>query len=146
MNSIKSAAAILGLTVFALAGCGTESPMSGKTTMKATLTAAQEVPATASQGSGTGTFNYDPATKLLQYSVSYSGLTGPATAAHIHGPAAPGVNAGVMVPFQNVAASPITGSATLTAEQEKALMSGQTYVNVHTAANRGGEIRGQITK
>ena len=108
MNSIKSAAVILGLTAMALTGCGTESPMAGKTTLKATLSGAQEVPATTSQGTGTGTFNYDPATKLLQYSVSYSGLTGPATAAHIHGPAAPGVNAGVMVPFQNVAASPIT--------------------------------------
>ena len=146
MHAIKSAAAILGLTAFALAGCGSESAMSGKTTMKATLSAAQEVPATASQGSGTGTFNYDPTTKLLQYSVSYSGLTGPATAAHIHGPAAMGANAGVMVPFQNVASSPITGSATLNADQEKALLSGQTYVNVHTAAHPGGEIRGQIVK
>lgn len=146
MNSIKSAAVILGLTAMALTGCGTESPMAGKTTLKATLSGAQEVPATTSQGTGTGTFNYDPATKLLQYSVNYSGLTGPATVAHIHGPAAVGVVAAPMVPFQNVATSPITGSATLNDQQAQALLSGQTYVNVHTAANPGGEIRGQITK
>jgi hypothetical protein len=97
-----------------------------------------------STGKGAGTFTYDPATHALTYNVTYEGLTGPAAAAHIHGPAAPGANAPPVVPFANPA-SPITGTATLTDAQAADLMAGKWYVNVHTAANKGGEIRGQIT-
>ena len=84
-------------------------------------------------------------THALTYNVTYEGLTGPAAAAHIHGPAEPGANAPPVVPFAN-AASPITGTATLTDAQAADLAAGKWYVNVHTAANRGGEIRGQIVK
>lgn len=96
-----------------------------------------------STGKGMGTFTYDPATHTLTYNVTYEGLSGPAAAAHIHGPADPGANAPPVVPFAN-AASPISGTATLTDAQAADLMAGKYYVNVHTAANRGGEIRGQI--
>jgi CHRD domain len=72
-------------------------------------------------------------------------LTGPATAAHFHGPAAVGANAGVVVPF-NPVTSPITGKATLTDAQIADLETGKWYANVHTAANPGGEIRGQMVK
>jgi hypothetical protein len=96
-----------------------------------------------STGKGTGTFTYDPATKTLTYNVAYFGLTGAATAAHIHGPADPGGNAPPVVPFAS-ATSPISGTATLTDAQAADLAAGKWYVNVHTAANRGGEIRGQI--
>ncbi len=113
--------------------------------MKAMLNGAQEVPPVATAGAGTATFTFDTVTRKLDYDISYTGLTGPAAAAHIHGPAAAGANAGVMVPFP-AAASPIKGSATLTEAQATALMGGQTYVNVHTAAHGGGEIRGQITR
>ena len=58
----------------------------------------------------------------------------------------PGANAGVLVPFSSPGTSPIKGTATLTDAQEQDLMDGKTYANVHTAANPGGEIRGQITK
>lgn len=71
------------------------------------------------------------------------GLSGPATAAHFHGPASAGANAGVVVPFAN-AASPIEGQATITAAQAADLMAGRWYANIHTAANPGGEIRGQM--
>ena len=98
----------------------------------------------ASTGKGAGTFTYDPATHVLTYNVTYEGLSGPAVAAHIHGPAAPGANGPPVVPFAN-AASPITGTATLTDAQAADLAAGKWYVNVHTAANKGGEIRGQIT-
>lgn len=97
-----------------------------------------------SSGKGTGTFTYDPATHVLTYNVTYQGLSGAAAAAHIHGPAGPGENGPPVVPFAN-AASPITGTATLTDAQAADLAAGKWYVNVHTAANRGGEIRGQIT-
>ena len=145
LHSIKNAGVALAIAAAALVGCQSGSQMGGKTAMKATLNAAQEVPPNASRGTGAGTFNFDPATKQLQYNVTYSGLTGPATAAHIHGPAAPGANAPPWIPFQNPT-SPITGTVTLTDAQVQALNNGQTYVNVHTAANPPGEIRGQITK
>lgn len=99
----------------------------------------------ASAGKGSGVFTYDTVTKALTYKVDYSGLTGPATMAHIHGPAEPGANAGVLVPFTG-AGDAFSGAATLTDDQAAALQAGKTYVNIHTAANRGGEIRGQITR
>lgn len=113
--------------------------------MKATLDGASEVPANTSAGKGTADIDYDPATKKLTWKLSYSGLTGPATAAHFHGLAEPGKNAGVAVPIAP-ATSPSEGSATLTDAQAADLMAGKYYVNVHTAANPGGEIRGQVTK
>ena len=85
------------------------------------------------------------ATKELTYTLTFDNLTGPATAAHFHGPAAAGANAGVVVPLGNNPTSPIHGSKTLTDAQIADLEAGKWYVNVHTAANPGGEIRGQVT-
>jgi hypothetical protein len=113
---------------------------------KVALKSASEVPPNTSGGSGTADVTYDTQTKQLKWKVSYSGLSGPATTAHFHGPAEPGKNAGVMIPIQNIATSPAEGSATLTDAQAADLMGGRLYVNVHTAANPGGEIRGQVTK
>jgi hypothetical protein len=96
---------------------------------------------------GTGVASLTLTGNTLTYQVSYEGLSGTATAAHIHGPAGPEVAAGVLVPLTPVGAfgssGTLAGSATLTAEQKAALLGGQTYVNIHTAANGGGEIRGQ---
>lgn len=110
-----------------------------------TLSGAAEVPPVAGSGAGTATVNLDPATKQITYNVTYTGLSGPAAAAHIHCGAAAGANAGVAVPFPKTA-SPITGSATLTDAQMADLRAGKCYVNVHTAANKGGEVRAQLTK
>jgi Cu/Zn superoxide dismutase len=112
---------------------------------KATLDGKSEVPPTKSSATGQATFTYDSATKQLTWNITYTGLSGPATAGHIHGPAEPGKNAGVAVPF-STAASPIKGSKVLTEAQAKDLMAGKYYVNIHTAANKDGEIRGNITK
>jgi CHRD domain len=114
--------------------------------MKADLTGAQEVPPVTTQGKGSAEVTFDPASKQLSWTVNYSGLSGPATAAHFHGPAEPGKNAGVAVPIPNQAKSPVTGLATLTDAQAADLQAGRYYVNIHTAANPGGEIRGQVTK
>ena len=114
-------------------------------TFKGTLSGTTEVPPTTSKGSGTATVNLDTATKQITYNVTYSGLTEPAAAAHIHCGAAAGANAGVAVPFAN-AASPITGSATLTDAQMADLEAGKCYVNVHTATNKAGELRAQLSK
>lgn len=112
---------------------------------KGTMTGGQEVPAKTTDGKGDVLATLDTAKKTLTYTVTYSGLSGPATAGHIHGPAAAGANAGVAIPFAS-AVSPISGSATLTDAQMADLMAGKMYANVHTAANPGGEIRGQLTK
>jgi hypothetical protein len=101
-------------------------------------------PGITSSGKGAATASLDTATKTLTWSVECSGLSGPAIAAHIHGPADPGADAGVVVPFTGNLASPIKGSATLTDTQIAQLEAGKWYVNIHTAANKGGEIRGQL--
>ena len=105
-----------------------------------------EVPANTTAGTGTVDATLDTATKKLAYTVTWSNLTGPATMAHIHGPAPAGKNAGVIVPLGDSPTSPITGSATLTDAQIAALENGMYDVNVHTDTHKGGEIRGQLTK
>src|SRR3954464_12081310 len=114
--------------------------------MKATLDGKSQVPPNSSPPPAPANIDYDPASKKLSWKLSYSGLSGPATAAHFHGPAEPGKNAGVAVAIPNATSSPAEGSATLTDAQAADLMAGKYYVNVHTAANPGGEIRGQVTK
>jgi hypothetical protein len=114
-------------------------------TFTAKLTAASEVPPKDSKGTGTATVMLDTATKKITYDVTYSGLTGPATMAHIHGPAPVGENAGVITPLMPPA-SPIKGTATLTDAQIADMEAGKYYVNVHTEKNKGGEIRGQLMK
>ena len=114
--------------------------------LKATLDGKSEVPANASAGTGTADIDYDAATKKLTWKLTYSGLSGPASAAHFHGPAEPGKNAGVAVAIPNAGTSPAEGSATLTDAQAADLLAGKYYVNVHTKDNPGGEIRGQVTK
>ncbi|MDF0518171.1 CHRD domain-containing protein [Bradyrhizobium yuanmingense] len=114
--------------------------------LKATLDGKSEVPANTSSATGTADLDYDAASKKLSWTVTYSGLSGPATAAHFHGPAEAGKNAGVAVPIPNAASSPVKGEATLTDAQAADLLGGKYYINIHTAANPGGEIRGQVTK
>ena len=111
---------------------------------KAALDGKSEVPPNAS--TGTADIDYDPAAKKLSWKLTYTGLTGPAKAAHFHGPAAAGANAKVQVAIPGATSSPAEGSATLTDEQAADLEAGKYYVNVHTEANPGGEIRGQVTK
>lgn len=114
--------------------------------MKASLDGKSEVPPNSSAATGKAEIDYDPASKKLTWTVTYSGLSGPATAAHFHGPAEAGKNAGVAVAIPNAGSSPVKGEATLTDAQAADLVAGKYYINIHTAANPGGEIRGQVTK
>ena len=112
--------------------------------MTAEQTGAAEVPANDSAGKGTLEATYDTETMELTWTVTYEGLTGDATAAHFHGPAAADATAGPVVPIEGDLASPIEGSATLTEEQATQLQDGMWYFNVHTAQYPDGEIRGQV--
>ena len=99
-----------------------------------------------------GTIERQPATRLTAKG-NYSGLTGPATMAHFHGPTEPswqqphqfGDVADVTVPI-TASTSPFEGSATLTDAQAAELSAGKWYVNIHTDAHPAGEIRGQVVK
>jgi hypothetical protein len=113
--------------------------------MKADLKGSSEIPPNDSKATGSVSATYDTASKKLTWKGSYSGLSGAATAAHFHGPAPAGKNAAVMIPI-NPHGPSFEGSATLTDAQAKALMDGDLYVNIHTAAHKAGEIRGQMTK
>ena len=117
----------------------------------AKMSADQEVPPKTSGGTGEADATVDTTAKTLTYKVTWTGLTGPATMAHFHGPAGPGENAGVLVPINGLnpkspPKSPATGKAKLTDAQVKAFLAGKVYANVHTAANPGGEIRGQMMR
>lgn len=131
------------LVAAGLAGCA-QMRGSGQQLFEASLTGAQEVPPVATAASGTADVRYNTGNNTLSWSVTHGGLSGPVTGAHIHGPAGPGQNAGVVIPFSNLGAATITGEARITPEQLTQLTSGQWYVNLHTAANPGGEIRGQL--
>jgi hypothetical protein len=111
---------------------------------EASLDAKSEVPAKIGDGSGQVLATLDTATKTFTYTLTFHGLSGSATAAHFHGPAAAGANAGVAVGIGKDPMNPVSGTATLTDAQIADLKAGKWYVNVHTAANPGGEIRGQM--
>ena len=132
-----------GVATAALAGCGMMGMNSSVARFSGAMNASSEVPPNMTRGSGMAEAWLDKSNNTLRYKVTYSGLSGPATVAHFHGPAMAGANAGVVLPFPD-AASPIEGRATLTAAQAADLMAGKWYANVHTAANPGGEIRGQL--
>lgn len=112
----------------------------------ATLTGAAETPPTDANGSGTVIATYDTDTRKLQWTIYYSGLTGPAIAAHFYGPAPVGKSAPIEVPLQPPLDSPMFGSATLTDAEAKDLADGMMYFNIHTAEHKSGEIRGQMEK
>jgi hypothetical protein len=137
---LGAAAALLLLTTATAAGAATQK-------FTATLKGGDETPPTDSKATGTVTATLDTTTKAFAYKVTYSGLSGPATAAHFHGPAFAGASAPPQVPVRSKAlASPMQGKATLTDDQVKQLEGGQWYFNIHTAAHAGGEIRGQLAK
>lgn len=129
-----------------LAGCGQLRPSRKLDIFEATLSGAQEVPPANTPATGSAEFSLNNNTNLLTWKVTYTGLTGVPTGAHIHGPAAPGQNAAIVVPFANVAAQPIMGQATLTPQQVNDLAAGMWYVNIHTPSFPAGEIRGQLRR
>jgi hypothetical protein len=144
-HSAKLSLAVIGL---AFAGFVQSHETLQAAEMKVTvqLTGAQEVPPTTSKGTGTAVLTLDAAKKTVAWKLTWKDLTGDAGAAHIHGPAAPGANAGVVVGLGGTAPlkQPLEGSSVLTDAQWADLVAGKDYINIHTAENKGGEVRGQI--
>jgi hypothetical protein len=144
-NTLLPVLALLTVFLFVTA-CKKDKKNTTMYNISATLTGAQESPPVTTNGTGTATGTYDATSNTLTYNVSWSNLSGNATVAHFHGPAAIGTNASVIVPFTFTAgATSASGTATLTDAQETDLLNGLWYANVHTQAHGGGEIRGQVT-
>ena len=121
--------------------------MAATQSFQAPLTGSQEVPSVETAGMGMAELTYDPATRMVTWTITYAGLSGPVTMAHFHGPAAKGENAAPQVWLTkqgSPAENPIKGQATLTPDQAKEFLAGKWYVNLHTQAHPAGEIRGQV--
>ncbi|OGB10252.1 MAG: CHRD domain-containing protein [Burkholderiales bacterium RIFCSPHIGHO2_12_FULL_61_11] len=140
-----SLAAVAVAAMATMTGCSMMERQSNMVAFTTQLRAGNEVPPNASQGNGSVDAVLNKETNLLRWKANFAGLTGPATAAHFHGPAAIGANAGVAIPWTGPIRSPMEGRATLTPAQAADLLAGRWYANVHTAAHPGGEIRGQMT-
>jgi hypothetical protein len=142
-------APVVTFAVALLAGGLASAAFSAKPAPKkftAALNVGQETGVVKStQRGASGHFTATLSGTTLSYTLTFSHLSGSATAAHIHGPAARHVSAGIQVPLCGPCTSPVTGTATLTQDQINQMEAGKTYVNVHTAKNPNGEIRGQIT-
>jgi hypothetical protein len=142
---MKAGFAMFAVAAGALSLAGAAPALAEKVHYTAELNGASEVPANTTGGKGMVNAELDTTTRSFTYTATYSGLTGPAAAAHFHGPAAAGSNAPPVIMIKNLA-SPIKGTQVLTPEQMADLQSGKWYFNVHTKANPGGEIRGQLGK
>ena len=136
-----------GFVTLTLAGCGQMRPSQKMQIFEANLSASQEVPTNTSTATGAAEVQFNENTNMLTWKVTFTGLTGPATAGHIHGPAPAGQNAGVVIPFAgNMDAQPVMGEMTVTPAQYADMAAGLYYVNIHTARFPGGEIRGQLRR
>ncbi|TCT03705.1 CHRD domain-containing protein [Paralcaligenes ureilyticus] len=111
------------------------------------LAGMQQVPPVQTQGSGSANLTYDPSTRVVTWTISFTGLSSAPTMAHFHGPAASGKNAGVKVWLSQKGSpvtSPFKGEATLSEADAKEFAAGEMYINVHTKDHPSGEIRGQV--
>ena len=141
-------------------------PINNNITLTATMTGAKEIPVNTSTGTGTFTARLDTMTNILSYNLTFTGLSAGVNNGHIHGPALATANAGTTINFNTQAGAQFsfgqtsgTGSgisllasttqitATINGDSlRKLILAGLTYVNIHTTAFPGGEIRGQITR
>ena len=136
--------ALAGVIIIAGSCDNDDDPVDPNVIFTATIDGAQEVPAVTTSATGTATLTFNSDTKIFTIVVNFSGVT--ATASHIH-KAAAGSSGGVEFPFDSPVTSPINyTSVALDATQEADLFADLYYVNIHSAAFGGGEIRGQLIR
>lgn len=151
MQTTLTRAGFVGVALATLFTAGCQQQVADMTAkraeFKATLNGSSEVPPNGSAGRGELEASYNPSSHDMEWRLRVSDLSGPVTAAHFHGPAAPGTNAGVAVPITGTFVGTWQrGEAKLTDAQAADLMAGRWYVNIHTATFPGGEIRGQLAR
>ncbi len=140
----SAAVALVSLFAFFSAPAQSQAQSPHAAHFHATLSGAAEVPAVDTTGKGTMRATLNNERTMLKWKAEFSALSGPVTAAHFHGPATEGVNAGVVIPLSGSMDSPMSGEVKLTPEQAADLQAGKWYLNLHTAAHPNGEIRGQV--
>jgi hypothetical protein len=138
---MKKFAALLAVLTVALAAVAFASASSTKTVMAGAKLDAMQDHATSN---GKGTFTATIKGTKMSWKLVFHGLTGKASAAHIH-LGAKGVAGDVLIALCGPCKATQTGTGTVTAAQLKDMLKGKTYVNVHTAKYPNGEIRGQIS-
>ncbi len=143
LRAVMSTAVLAALTGLYTHGWA-QSTTPSVNVLTARLSGASEVPPTAGGGSGTLQASLNQQTRVLVWSITVAGLSGPPTAAHFHGPAMPGENAGVAMAITLGLGTQDRGTMTLSSAQVEDLMAGKWYVNVHTATHPDGEVRGQL--
>jgi hypothetical protein len=144
VNKMSRRTALIGSGLLSLAWSA--PTLAASTSFQVALSGAKEVPAVSTAGKGTADITYDPATRVVTWSITYEGLASPVTMAHFHR-AAPGKNGPVQVWLTKKGEpvkSPITGSATLTSAQAQQFLAGDWYINLHTKDNPAGAIRGEV--
>ena len=145
LAAVLSLVAALGVGGSAIASDSAKPAPKMTKKYSAALNVGQEVGTVKSTKRGAaGRFTATLDGTTLTYTLTFTHLSGPASAAHIHGPAARHVAAGILVALCSPCTSPASGTVTLTQAQIDQVNAGKTYVNVHTAKNPNGEIRGQI--
>jgi hypothetical protein len=138
----------LGIAVTALAASAVAlgAPAKSTYTYKAAMTVAAEVPKPSAPAKARGVFSAtvteDASARVIRWTLTFRNLSGKAVAAHIH-KGKPGVAGGVLLGLCGPCKNGQTGKATISSAVADALEQGRAYINVHTAKNTAGEIRGQ---
>lgn len=145
---LASCVALVGLVGFTSCDKDDDDNMNNDTySVSGNASGDQEVPAVTTSSTGTISGTYNKETNTLDYTINWANLSGDAVMAHIHGPAAMGVNADVLFPL-TIVTNGMNGMAKASIQVadsvETALLNGQLYYNIHTASHPDGEIRGQI--
>lgn len=138
---------VLVLVASSMAIAWTGLVQAESSSFKVPLTGAECGPLVATGGTGAADLTYEPATRVVTWNITYSGLSSATTLAHFHGPAAQGQRGPVVIWLAaqgSLPGNPIAGQATLTPEQALQFTAGDWYVNLHTQSYPGCELRGQV--